>query len=410
MKKSALFLLLFFMVFSPHVSFFSLTIKTAYFFVLLPAIIGLFWYYSRKIYSSHFFTILLLLELSFIYHLLAYVAHGFIDFSWIVRLFYGFIELFAALTIGVLYVRSYGSSAFYKILHHLFLIGVIHSILMIILFLNYDLREMFYSIVMITDLAYSSTFRDDGFSRFSGLLNTGFGSLSVLNASLILSGTFAYVFYGSIKLSFYIIGLLVIMIASMLSGRIGLVVSVLFLLIIILIPTKSREIRKRKAKFLFILIPLFLLLFTFLELYYPNVIHFAFEFYYNYRDYGELDRSTDLILNEEKISADFTVINSLFGYGNYQVPYDMGYRVMFMGGGYIGILISFMFLIQFLFIKKNEHFRVLKLDTLYLLFIIVFCIINIKNVYLFGYNDIFQIFFIVLCTAFFSPKNNLKLI
>jgi hypothetical protein len=393
------FILLFFLVISPHLLIFNLTIKTAYFFVLVPALIGFYKYCTIRVNSSYLFITILFMLLSMIYHVLAYFIHGLIDISWVVRLFYGFIEFFAALTFGMLYVKIYGNIAFHKLITHIFFIGVIHSILMIVLFLFPTFRDFLYSVVVLTDLAHSATFRDDGFLRLSGLLNTGFGSLSVLNASLFLCGLLAYVHLGSLRLYSFLFGSLTIFFSSMLSGRIGLVVSAVMFFLIVIFSINFRFARIKVLNLILVALPIILFSIIFLEENYPNITAFAFETYYNYKDFGELDNSTNLILNEEKLESRNNIIHVFFGDGNYIVELDMGYRVLLSGGGYVGTIISFVFIFAFFFVKSNPYFKSIRLNMFILIFIITIFVINFKNVYLFGYNDIFQVFFLIICTA-----------
>jgi hypothetical protein len=147
-------------------------------------------------------------------------------------------------------------------------------------------------------------------------------------------------------------------------------------------------------------IPLLIFLVSFVESKFPDIARFAFETYYNFRDFGQLDRSSQLILYEEELeTSNHNLVRTFFGSGNYNVELDMGYRVMYAGGGYIGILFSFGFLIPTIFFKSNFYYRSINFKLISFTFFFIFFIVNFKNVYFFGYNDIFQIYFLLINTA-----------
>jgi hypothetical protein len=402
LKKKAswlIFLLLFFTIFSPHISVFNFTIKTVYLFVLIPSILGFIKFLQNKRTTKFIKLTFFLLLFSLFYNIILYFSHGLVDISWIIQILFGFIELFAAFFIGDLYIKIYKSEALNKLLVHLFYVGIIHSILMLIIFISPAFRNLFYSFIVLSELAYTSTFRLDNQTRFSGLLNSGFGSLSVLNAITFLLGLYSYIVSNKINLNKFISGSLLLFISSILSGRLGIIVMLIVLLFFYVLPTLNISIFKRKVKLFLFLIPTILFFLILLNNYFPEKSQFAFEAYFKYLESGTFDNSSELILSE-RLDPNFSYLQLLFGTGNYKIDYaDSGYIIMMNGGGIVGSIISYSFLLSIFSLK---YFKLRSQEKYkYILFSLIFIIffINYKNLYFFGYNDIFQIYFLVTCTS-----------
>lgn len=403
------FLLLFFIIFSPHVTFFNFTIKTVYLFVVLPAIFGFIKFTQNNNTPKYIKLTNTLLYFSLIYNLILYILHGFLDISWISRILMGLIEFYAAIFIANIYVKIYNNQAVNKMAIHLFYVGVIHSILILIIFISPSFRNIFYSVIQLTELAYNFTFRLDSQTRFSGLMNSGFGSLSVLNSIMFVFGLYSYMIKNKISLIKFLVGSILLFISSILSGRLGIVVMLLGVLFYFTIPTFKKSIFSRKFKLLLILIPIIFIFVFLLNYYFPDQAQFAFESYFKYQESGKFDNSTESILSES-LSPNLSFIEILLGTGNYNIDYaDSGYIIMIHGGGIIGAIISYSFLfLSFLLIKikiSNED----KFKHIIFSLILIIIFINYKNLYFFGYNDVFQIYFLITCTAALLEKNNNKL-
>jgi hypothetical protein len=406
-KNWLIFLLLFFIVFSPQVSLFSFNIKTVYLFVVIPSIFGFIKYFKSKNPPKYIRFLILLMLFSLFYNLMVYLLFGFIDISWVIKILMGFIELFAAIFMANVYVNLYKDEAFNKITIDLFLVGVIHSLLMLIIFISPNFRDTFYRFIQLSELAYNSTFRLDSQTRFSGMLNSGFGSLSVLNAILFLMGLYSYMFNSRLSLIQFVVGTLLLLISSILSGRLGIVVTLLIIVLSYLLPTFRKSVINKKLNFLLITIPLIFIFISLLNEYFPEKAQFAFETYFRYQNSGNLDNSTELVLSES-LSPNLSIFNLFFGTGNYNIDYaDSGYIVMLTGAGVIGVIISYSFLFASFNLlsfksKSNKNYNYIILN---LILIIIF--INFKNLYFFGYNDVFQIYFLITCTAAVVKQKNI---
>jgi hypothetical protein len=409
-KKTNWFIFLFFIIFTPHVSIFNLTIKTVYLFVVIPSILGFIKYMQNNIVPKYIKLTIFLMLFSLFYNLIMYFLHGFVDISWIIKILMGFIEFYAAIFIGNIYIKLYGNEAVNKIIVHLFYIGVIHSILLLIIFISPSFRNIFYSVIMLTELAYSSTFRLDNQTRFSGLLNTGFGSLSILNAIMFLMGLYSYMINNKITLTKFVIGTLLLFISSILSGRIGIVIMLLALAFFYVLPMLKFSILNKKIKLLLIIIPIIIIFVIFLNIYFPDKALFAFETFFKYLDSGTFDNSTELIL-AERLNSNLTYLELIFGTGNYIIDYaDSGYIVMMNGGGFIGVIISYSFLFSIIYLNPTYINSREKYKYIFITLILIMFFINYKNLYFFGYNDIFQIYFLITCTAALLEIKNKSLI
>ena len=398
--------LLFFIIFSPHIAIFNFTIKTVYLFVVIPSILGFIKYIQNNKVPKYIKMTIFLMFFSLLYNLIMYFLHGFVDISWIIQILMGFIEFYAAIFVGNIYINLYGNEAINKMTVHLFYIGVIHSILMIVIFISPNFRNIFYNFIMLTELAYSATFRLDNLTRFSGLLNSGFGSLSLLNAIMFLMGLYAYMVTNKITLTKFVIGTLLLFVSSILSGRLGILVMLLVLSFFYVLPMLKISIFNRKLKLLLILVPTIFTFILFLNIYFPDKAQFAFETYFRYIDSGTFDRSTELILSEQ-LNPSLSYMELIFGTGNYFIDYaDSGYIVMMNGGGIIGSLVSYSFLFSTFYLKQFNLKSQEKYKYILISLILIILFINNKNLYFFGYNDIFQFYFLITCTlALLDVKN-----
>jgi hypothetical protein len=406
--NSILFILLFFIIFSPHLSIFNFTIKTVYIFVVIPSILGFMKYIQNNNYPIFIKLTIFFMLFSLFYNLIMYFLHGFVDLSWIIQIVMGFVEFFAAIFIGNIYIKIYRDEAVNKITIHLFYVGVVHSILMLIIFLSPSFRTIFYNFIILSELAYTSTFRLDNLTRFSGLLNSGFGSLSVLNGILFLMGLYSYIFSNKITLTKFVIGALLLFISSVLSGRLGIVVMLIVLVFFYVLPTLKISILKKKFNLLLTIIPIIIIFIILLNNYFPDKAQFAFESYFKYIDSGNFDNSTESILSE-RLNTNLSYLELLFGTGNYTIDYaDNGYIVMMNGGGLIGTLVSFSFIFSIFSltqfnIKGRDKYKYILISLVIIIFFI-----NYKNLYFFGYNDIFQIYFLISCTAALLEVKNTR--
>ena len=90
----------------------------------------------------------------------------------------------------------------------------------------------------------------------------------------------------------------------------------------------------------------------------------------------------------------------LIGTGNFSLEtVDSGYIRLITGGGFLGLLISysFMFVPLIFAIKRGLDYGLL---VLLAVFPIIVLVINFKNIFYFAYNDIFQIYTLIVISVF----------
>ena len=106
-QKSSLlvFFALFFMIFSPHVSILNYTIKTVYIFVFIPSIFGFLNYVQSNNVPKFINLTNLMMFVSLVYNFIILCLFKFIDTTWLSRILMGFIEFYAAIFIGNIYVN-----------------------------------------------------------------------------------------------------------------------------------------------------------------------------------------------------------------------------------------------------------------------------------------------------------------
>ena len=114
---------------------------------------------------------------------------------------------------------------------------------------------------------------------------------------------------------------------------------------------------------------------------------------------GKFDNSTSLIL-KESFPPYLSFMDWLIGTGNFSLEtVDSGYIRLITGGGFLGLLISysFMFVPLIFAIKRGLDYGLL---VLLAVFPIIVLVINFKNIFYFAYNDIFQIYTLIVISVF----------
>ena len=234
-EKFFLFLLLFFWFFSPVVNILGvIQFKTYIVTVIIPAIIGFTHYFKYTRQSKISNLILVMMLFGFIYILVAEnigLLNGIIDFSFAKDYIIGFAIFFSAYYIVMQYKKVYQEDFRQKLLLHIFYVGVVHSMLIILVAALPSFREWFYSLIWTTEKQSRYIFGDVFNRRYSGLLDTGFASLSAIHATVLSIGIYyLYEFKSKIKsLNIYLLYFLLIFISLIFIGHTGFVVLAAYL-------------------------------------------------------------------------------------------------------------------------------------------------------------------------------------
>lgn len=423
-QKILLFFLLFFWMFSPVLLVFGIKIKMYIFTVIIPAVLGINKYSKNKQMNVSKY-ILISMIVGFVYTLVAEffgVLKGIVDFSFTKDYIIGFAIFFSAYYIVSKYKVYYQDKYLDKILLHLFLVGVIHSLIILLLAIVPDIKELFYKFIWVTDKQYRYIFGDVFNRRCSGFLDTGFASLSAIHATLLAVGLLYFkrikqkaTFF---KITSFLIGFIIIFLSLIFIGRSGFVV-LLSYMIMYWVYNSMYVFKKFKFSFRAIKIfVLFILIFGVLLIAidfekYDRVILASFELINNYIETGHFSSySTDVILENQLIFPN-NIFNILFGTANFGrgsniISSDLGMVYLVNGIGIFGTIIVF----SSYFILLYYAFKIKSSFTLIFYFIVVFelllIILNFKDLYFMAFSGVTKIFFIFVFLYHFIYLERMK--
>ena len=230
-QKSVYFSLLFFWMFSPVLKFYSFfEFKTYIFFIILPAALGFMNYFFNNGSGKISNNVLAFILISFLYiGIFEFIGllNGVIDYSFTKDVLMGLLLFFSAYFIVNKYRLIYGHDFIDCITKHLFFCGVIHgSIILLVAFSN-EFNEFLYQFISLSDKQEKYNFGEVAVRRYSGLLPTGFSTLSVTHALLMSLGIFNLWAYkqkqSTPSLLLYSLSFLILFVSILYIGRSGLI-------------------------------------------------------------------------------------------------------------------------------------------------------------------------------------------
>jgi hypothetical protein len=419
-KGVFLFIYLFFWMFPPVLKLSGFILKTNYFFVILSGLM-FFLFHSRFFLRSGVVKLtLIFLMIGFLYTVAITFASllflGVVDFSFLKDYLAGFFVLFSAGFISYSYALIYNDKCIEKLMLHLFMAGALHSFLILTIVLFEPFKELFYSIIWVTEKQERYLFGDVFNARVSGFLDTGFSSLSTTHALIFCVG-FIYTFGLKIKFSFlqyflYFICMFLIFLSLIFIGRTGILIIVLFSFSYILFFGGKRVIRLKISKILFRSMAYFFFFLLFILIVIGNIVNIddykneigsSFELFLNFANHGGLSTtSTDIILNEMLIFPDNGIgllLGELnYGRGSTPILSDLGVVYILNGAGFIGLLIMWSFYIPFFLgvMSKIKYVRFHSFSFLALFFLILTIVLNFKDLYFLSFAGFTKIFFLFL--------------
>lgn len=424
-EKIILFILLFFWFFSPVINILGIIeFKTYVLTVILPAVLGLISYFKYKQQSKLSNLTLVLMLYGFIYVLVAEnigLLKGIVDFSFTKDQIIGFAIFFSAYYIVQQYKENYNESFRQKLLLHIFYVGVIHSVVILLLVIFPDFKELFYKFFWITEKQSRYIFGEVFNRRYSGFLDTGFASLSAIHATMLAIGLYyLYEFKNEVNSKVIFIFLSFIVFSSLIFiGRSGFVVLGLYTFLLqfayVVYILKNRKISSSLFKYLIVFIIGIGLVIWLVDLSkYEAEINSSFELFINFIETGSFSTySTDIILDNQLIFPlepfELFFGSANFGRGSDVIPSDLGMVYFVNGIGIFGTVIVFLF--HFILLYYAYVFR--KSYTIMFYFIVVFeillIILNFKDLYFLAFSGITKIFFIYVFIYHFISldlKNN----
>jgi len=411
---------LFFLIFPPYILVFGVVIKTAYFFIFIPSMIG-FRQFVKRLHKNRIMKNVVVSMVVGVFYLVLVSACGFFsDLSAVYQMVLGFIIFFAASFYARLHQNTYGERFILNIFWNLNTAGFIHAVILMLTFLSPEFKDFLYSFISVSDKSMKYLFGDSAGFRFQGIVASGFSFLSTTHALLLVAGVWAYYMEerkrGIFSTLFFISRQLILVVSLILIGRTGFVVLLIFFIMLFLW-RGWRKISGLKAtgKSVRLLIPSVLLILVGLmsidlDKYVRNA-KFAFEAYFNYLEYGTFSsKSTDQLLqNEYFLPPEFfqkLYGTSNFGRGEDYIFSDVGYVLFIHGAGIIGMIIAFCFYFVGFYYAFRYRKKLGFFSTFMMGFFVMLCILNFKDYYFLDYSGFCQIYFLLVCSLAFYVSSS----
>lgn len=376
------FLLLFMMLFGPRLKLLDIMHATniAFFFAFLFYII-----FIKKRVEKPILVFFTLSLVAFLYSFFIVGINGFKDITIFKLLSFLFFYSGSAYLILLFYKNIYPDEFHYKVRSHIFISGVINGLFVIFVFVSNGFSQLFISILNYSDKQLAWT----EMGRRSFDLNMGGGS----GASVVFSFIFLIgltLFKNNQHYLSKILGLVILFIATLLTGRTGLLFLIIYIPISILLinSMSSKSILKinifRTVKLVIVTISILTAIFLFVsfgvsgelkEKYSANILPWAFEFYYSFKEEGSFStESTDMIFNNMYFLPE-NITQLAFGNSNMGrtdnlefIPSDVGYIRFIFGFGVLGMILIYLPLIYLgYFSYKNKEVGITPLILLFLI-------------------------------------------
>ena len=227
-KGTLLFFFILFSLFSPHLNLMGMTIKTVYFFILLPAVFGFLIFLTNKKLQTVEFYFLLAILISLIHSLLISLFTFYADISQVVATVRGILLFFCSYFFVYFYKSIYKEYFLDILLLHILYAILFNCAVIFLLFLVPDLKPTWHSIFVLSDIQSVQASHNNYAVRLSGLVHSGFGALSVVNAVGLVIALYLYLYSSNkmIGLFKFILFAAILFFSTILVGRLGLVVMI----------------------------------------------------------------------------------------------------------------------------------------------------------------------------------------
>jgi hypothetical protein len=335
-------------------------------------------------------------------YLILFYYHGGLDATGIKLLIFGVTSAFGAAYFCCKYQKLYKSNYSSKLIIHIFFIGILHAIIILLELTSYGLwmQDIF---------VYSDKSLQTWDYRPSGLLYSGFGALSISQAmtgffGLILIFLTPKYYYNDREVIYISTGILIIVSSIICTGRVGLIIFILSLPIFFTINLLIfyKNINKLVVLFFTFLIGLFAI--QFFSDYdagqYSKILVWSFELYYRFTSTGEIGTgSTDILFNQMFFIPE-SIADIWFGTGNFGVTpinleTDVGYVQEIFGGGIVGLVSILSIFLYFFYISIINLFCSPIISNCLLFSTILLTLSNFKDPSFFNIYGSNQIIFII---------------
>lgn len=296
------------------------------------------------------FSITFLLALG--YASVVVAANGWYDAEIVEYLLYGFLLAIAADAWVGIYRRVSGDYQYY-VLRDIFLAGVMHASVMLLLFFAEGASDFVYKFIVLTEKG--AEFVETG-TRSPGLTTGGGAALSVAQSAALMCGLFAIeTRAGSLckvrTMTNYFIGGLLIVLSMMVSGRSGIVAILVFFMVIAGFAVLGQKVaRKVLRNMCLLLLAMSVTGFVALSLFVPDSFSYTtrwiFEAYFNYVETGQLYMKSVASIANNMYFIPSTDISTILGTSNLgrsdvlaYIPSDVGYVRLIFAVGVVGTML-----------------------------------------------------------------------
>lgn len=415
--------LLFFLIFSPFLVVGGITVHLPYYYMLLLCIFYTYGAIKNGVRRNE----IILITISFL-PLYYFLSNAFFHNVYDILVIYESILNVAFVICAIQLVKYTKSNSFdialYELMRGVFVVGVIHAVIMILVFIIPTFQNFLYSYVYINEVG--KEFLELSY-RSPGLTTAGGDGLSVFQSISLVFGLYLYLNHKGmdtlVRMLLYIISFAVLIISILLSGRTGFVIFAVGAWLIfsnkILVFSINRKLFFRVLFVLSMLLLIIITLFTFLESsQYSRLFFRAFELVINLVSHGEISSgSTDDLLTMYFLPDAKNQL--LFGDGNFgrseSLPFlhsDVGYVRILFGGGVLGLFILFLpVFIMYLYL----YFKVKVVECRFVLnfIFITFVVVNFKVLFVFpsslGIKLLYLFFVFFICSEDrYDSKLNLQ--
>ncbi len=416
-----IFPLLFLFIYSPFLTLGGIQLKLPIFIHLIFLVVGFpFALTMYRKYVSYRVAINILFANGFLIVLL-FLFHGGRDYDGLKLAFSGIVTLIGAAFFVQQYRRLYNERYCRKLILDIFLVGALHAIIILGIIVVEPFGDWMKAMFFYTD----KTLEVWGL-RSSGLLVSGFGALSLSQAMTAILGIILLLTdnkgeLGAFSRNCIIVGLTLIFLSIVVSGRTGLIALLFASLLFIVLNARAIYSNRRSRKTLAIFVLGITALVSILLIFairdeYAEIIKWSFELYYSYEDQGELSTGSTNIVLESMYILPAGFVNMLIGTGNFgrlepPLPTDVGYVLMIFGAGVLG-LTSMMAIFLYFTFKAIRVMRQLPLvGNAVLLVTLMLFLTNFKDPFffhIFGTSQIVFILYALLTMALFEYKRDLR--
>ncbi|MBD8163460.1 hypothetical protein [Erwinia persicina] len=356
----------------------------------------------QKIKQQDLLLLLLAVLVLFIMITLGLIVHNSDSLDLLRMTFFGSMIFFVSFMLVSNYINHNAERALPVLMRDIFLVAVVNSFVAVLVLVSKEARELIYSVVTTSpknELHLTIGMRSSGLFYFGGSI------MSMFNFVVFYIGL-AYLSNYKKKIHFYdIVMLLVVVLGTFISGRMGLIFIIALIMGVIFLPKQILKVKKSivlKVIFFSVILFIFLVIYKYEE--FRRLLNWALELFLNYINTGKISSvSTNTLETMYVLPTDILLGTGLFS--QTEIGSDSGYVLLIWYFGAIAILsYLFVFFLHFMLVTATHNKILFRLFVFTLTAVLIG---NFKDIYLFASNGISQIYFIMLAFALLT-KNQMK--